>query len=160
MEILQGTATRRAQLDQWMDESRKALRLRWSQVAELAGMTTPNLLRIRKGKIGITWDAADGIENALQWERGSVEAAILEGRRPVAAAPPDLALEPSGSAADVDLTFKMWPLDDQVKYDYLTKKLAELGLKLTPRLYLIMKDQAEIEYAREKRESFSGDDRQ
>lgn len=83
METLQGTAASRVRLDKWMDERRKELRLRWSKVAQIAGMSTPNLLRIRKGQIGISWDAADGIEDALLWERGSVEAAVLRGEKPV-----------------------------------------------------------------------------
>lgn len=82
MENLQGSTNRRSQLDQWMDQRRQELRLRWAQVAELAGMTTPNLLRIRKGQISISWGAADRIEDALHWERGSVEAAVLMGIKP------------------------------------------------------------------------------
>ena len=90
-ETLQGTKARRAQLETWMDERRQQLRLRWARVAELAGMTTPNLLRIRKGKIRISWEAAAGIEDALLWERGSVEAAVLHGIPPVVRAGVDAA---------------------------------------------------------------------
>lgn len=92
MEGLQGTEANRALLDEWMEERRLELRLRWGQVARRADMSTQNLLRIRKGQIGISWEAADGIEEALQWKRGSVEAAVLRGVKPTVMAAED----PSG----------------------------------------------------------------
>lgn len=82
METLQGSKDRRAELDDRMDRRRKHLRLTWAQVAERAGMVTPNLLRIRKNKIGISWEAADGINDALRWTRGSVEAFVTDGIEP------------------------------------------------------------------------------
>ena len=87
MEIIQGSPADRDQLDQWMNARRLALRMKWTEVAQKADMTPQNLLRIRQGTIGITWDAADGIERALRWERGSVESAVLEGHEPIALPP-------------------------------------------------------------------------
>lgn len=72
----------RQRLADRMNDRRRELRIRWTGVARRAGMTPQNLLRIRKGDISVTWEAADGIDDALQWRRGSVQA-ILEGREPI-----------------------------------------------------------------------------
>lgn len=50
-------------------------------------MSTTNLARIRKGDIGVSWEAADGIDDALLWERGQGIQAVLAGKSPVEAAP-------------------------------------------------------------------------
>lgn len=79
-----------------MDSRRLELRLRWKKVAELAGMSEANLLRIRNDEISLTTFAAAGIEAALQWEKDSV-LAVLEGGEPVPLqrehAPPDAELD-------------------------------------------------------------------
>ncbi|HEX3779793.1 MAG TPA: hypothetical protein VHX38_08985 [Pseudonocardiaceae bacterium] len=72
---------RAVRLDRAMNERRKQLRYRWNRVAELAGMTYGNLHKIRTGQITVTEDAAYGIEIALRWSPGSVEA-ILAGGEP------------------------------------------------------------------------------
>lgn len=84
MKGVQGTAESRAQLHTWMDESREAQRLSWADIARAMGMTEENLLRIRKGQIGISRKAERGIEDALRWVRGSVAAAVERGAKPVA----------------------------------------------------------------------------
>lgn len=82
MEGIQGTPEARERLDAWMDGRRRELRIMWAEVARRAGMSPQNLLRIRKGQISISWDAAAGIESALRWVAGSVEAAVLRGVAP------------------------------------------------------------------------------
>lgn len=72
----------RAQLAEEMNERRRQLRMKWTEIARRAGMTPQNLLRIRNGEISVTDDAADGLDHALQWERDSVHE-ILAGRKPV-----------------------------------------------------------------------------
>lgn len=73
----------RQRLDTWMNERRRELRIRtWNQVADRAGMTSENLRKIRRGEISISENAADGIEDALQWERGAVDAAAQNGVEP------------------------------------------------------------------------------
>lgn len=99
MKGLQGTAESRAQLHEWMDESRKRLRVSWADIARDMDMTEENLLRIRRGRISISLKAARKIEDALQWESGSVEAAVLHGRRPVAAPAFELPVAPSATDA-------------------------------------------------------------
>ena len=84
------TDEHRRNLGDWMNSRRRQLRIKtWNQVAALAGMTSENLRKIRRGEISISENASDGIEEALQWKRGSVEAAILHGVRPIAASPAD-----------------------------------------------------------------------
>lgn len=82
MKGVQGTDESRAQLHKWMDERRDTLRLSWAEIARAMNMTEENLLRIRKGQIGISRKAEKGIEDALQWERGSVTAAVERGVPP------------------------------------------------------------------------------
>lgn len=82
MKGIQGSREQRSKLDGWMDERRLELRITWTEVARRAGMTAQNLIRIRKDRIRISWDAADGIEDALLWTRGSIEAAVTRGERP------------------------------------------------------------------------------
>lgn len=59
-------------LDQAMNKRRLELipPLRWSQVAQRAGMDSANLRRIRRGDIALTEFAAVGIDRALEWPQG------------------------------------------------------------------------------------------
>lgn len=79
MEGMQGTPEARDALNQQMNARRQLLQMRWAEVARRADMTVQNLGRIRRGTISISWEAAQGIEDALQWERGSVEAVLNGG---------------------------------------------------------------------------------
>ena len=113
---------------------------------------------LEHGKTGVGQVLLFEVADALPgWDRDTPRI-ILEGG-PVPANADDEE-EPVPAAADLDLEFRMWPLDDQIKYDYLVKKLAELGLRLTPERYLSMKDQAETEYAQEKLDASPVDNRQ
>jgi hypothetical protein len=129
MENLQGSPAARAQLNEWMNERRQQLRLRWSQVAELAGMGTPNLLRIRKGQISISWDAADGIEDALEWERGSVRAAVDLGQKPQ----PRDAVTRTGPGALTD--------EEQQRFLMARDFMRTQGRELTVRMWQSMRDE-------------------
>jgi hypothetical protein len=77
----EGDKESRARLDAVMTERAEELDLLWNKVAERAGMTYANLHKIRTGAISITNRAKRGIERALQWQKGSVDA-ILAGRDP------------------------------------------------------------------------------
>jgi|SRR5690606_3637347 len=68
-------------LDWWMDERRGELRLKWSDVARRAGVTTQALRDIRKGGAMRTTTRI-ALEQALHWQRGSIDA-ILRGGEPV-----------------------------------------------------------------------------
>ena len=81
MDGTQGDTQTRDALTQLMDDRRLELQLRWAEVARRAGMAVQNLGRIRRGSISISWEAAQGIEDALRWERGSVDA-VLRGDLP------------------------------------------------------------------------------
>lgn len=96
----------RERLASAMDARRIELRLRWKKVADLAGMSEANLLRIRNGEIALTPFAAAGIESALQWAKGSVDS-VLGGQdaRPAHPehSPPDDELDALIAAAKRDV---------------------------------------------------------
>lgn len=72
----------RKRLDDLMEARRKELRIRWTEVARRAGMSPQNLLRIRKGLIAVSWEAAKGIDYAMEWAAGSVESFVERGEEP------------------------------------------------------------------------------
>lgn len=71
----------RARLARLMDERRLSLRLNWSHVADRADVTTETLRQVRNGRYTLRPLTKTGIEQALRWERGSVDA-ILDGGQP------------------------------------------------------------------------------
>lgn len=157
VEAIQGTAERREQLGKWMETRRRDLRVKWTQVAPRAGMSVQNLLRIRKGQISITWDAATGIDDALRWERGSVEAAVTEGRAPTLKAvmdpPPDIEQGPPSRPS-------LWTAEMETKFRLLKDILKSQGLEMTEQNFLTMLDQGRIGLrTRQTSEPISADDR-
>ncbi|HEY9373162.1 hypothetical protein [Streptomyces sp.] len=56
-----------------------ALRMQWDEVAKTADMSPAHLRRIRKNETSITPLMGAGLEAALQWRAGSVEAILLGG---------------------------------------------------------------------------------
>ena len=75
---MSGTRTR---LDQAMDKRRLDLRKQWKDIASAAGVSTAALGAIRRGEYKPSSLTARGIEDALQWGHGSIEA-ILAGGEP------------------------------------------------------------------------------
>lgn len=69
----------RARLAELMDQRRRDLRLTWDQVASQAGIHRETLRQIRAGGGSIRPLSATGIEDALQWHRGSVDAILAGG---------------------------------------------------------------------------------
>ena len=65
-----------------MDERRRELRLRWRDVAVLAGITYEGIRAVRLGTGGIRALTQLGIEDALQWEHGSIRS-VQDGGDPV-----------------------------------------------------------------------------
>lgn len=82
------------------------LGLRLRQVASRAHMTESNLYRIRMAEIELTDAARIALEDALEWERGSIQA-ILDGGHPTPATPSPEPLasnqEPAQVPTDVPL---------------------------------------------------------
>lgn len=70
----------RKRLAEEMEQRRKKLRLRWTQVARRADMSVQTLLRIRSGETAVSDFAAEGIEQALEWPTGHV-AEVLGAQR-------------------------------------------------------------------------------
>jgi hypothetical protein len=127
-----------------MNERRLELRLKWVEVARRAKMSPQNLVRVRKGLISISWDAADGIENALLWERGSVEAAVLEGRRPAARDAAGRNTEPvsvSGPAREREEAPPGWTDEDERLWLIARGMLHSLQAELTRRRWWVMREE-------------------
>lgn len=126
---LQGTETSRAQLHEWMDEAREALRLSWADVARAMDMTEENLLRIRRGRIGISLKAAKKIEDALQWEPGSVEAAVRKGERPEAL--DDLESRSDQTSSSASGSHREWTEVDLMRFRLLEQLFESWGEEMT-----------------------------
>ena len=65
-----------------MDQRRGELRLRWKDVAALAGISYEGIRAVRNGTGDIRMLTQRGIEDALQWEYGSVRS-VLDGGDPI-----------------------------------------------------------------------------
>lgn len=97
-------AEARDRLSRLMGSRRADLRLQWSEVAERAGLTREGLLNIRKGTGDIRPLSKRGIEDALQWASGSVDAILAGGE------PSPLLVDPGGPAPSTGERFD--PLGD------------------------------------------------
>jgi hypothetical protein len=71
-----------------MDERRRELRLRWKDVAVLAGISYEGIRAVRTGRGDIRALTQLGIEDALQWEHGSIRS-VQDGGDPVPRSPGD-----------------------------------------------------------------------
>lgn len=135
MDAIEGTPESRALLGEWMDEDRRRQRLRWSNISKSADMSAENLRAIRQGRIRITVDASDRIEDALGWERGSVRAAVLEGIRPVARA--DEAPPHTGENSTAQVTsreegrYPEWTEVDERRFRLLEQLFESWGEEMT-----------------------------
>ena len=70
----------RARLADLMDQRRRDLRLTWDQVASRAGIHRETLRQIRSGTSDtIRPLSRAGLEDALEWERGSIETTLCGG---------------------------------------------------------------------------------
>ena len=84
----------RARLADLMDQRRRDLRLTWDQVAARADIHRETLRQIRNGSSDtIRPLSAAGLEDALEWERGSIDT-ILRGGSFAEASPPMAEQEP------------------------------------------------------------------
>jgi hypothetical protein len=128
-----------------MNERRRQLRIRqWVQVAQRAGMSDENLRKIRRGEISISENAADGIEEALQWRRGSVEAAVVYGRKPepIETAPAD--------AATPDVPPEVAEETDRMSQAIRT--IFDLrGVEYTPELERVFREEVGLQLAKQRR---------
>ncbi|MFJ5156371.1 helix-turn-helix domain-containing protein [Streptomyces sp. NPDC088353] len=71
-------------LGEAMNQRRLALRMNWREVAQAAGISYEALRAIRRGDYKPTELTARGLDEALQWEHGSV-VAVLRGDDPTPA---------------------------------------------------------------------------
>lgn len=131
MEGIQGTPESRERLSQLMNDRRQELRVRWAEVARRAGMAVQNLGRIRRGAISISWEAAEGIERALCWARGSVERIVLEHGEPVL-----LEAAPAAPAPAIVLTE-----EDNRRFAVIKELFRSWGTPMTPRMLEVWHDE-------------------
>lgn len=124
-------ATNRRLLGDLINKRRRELRIRqWNEVARLARMSPENLRKIRKGEIGISEEAADGIEDALQWERGSVERAVRDGVPPAPRVVDAAPAEPVAVSAEA-----------QEMFAAIKQMFRSWGLEMTPRMLDVWHDE-------------------
>jgi hypothetical protein len=76
----------RARLAALMNERRVDLGLRWADVAALGGISAETLRAVRRDPGPLRDLTKAGIENGLQWQRGSVDR-ILAGGEPASRDP-------------------------------------------------------------------------
>jgi len=85
-----------------MDERRQALGKTWAQVAREADITIETLRAIRRGKNEPSDLTKRGLDNALQWQAGSVQR-VLSGQQPrPTGSLPSLTAEMHGDADELD----------------------------------------------------------
>ncbi|WP_329520553.1 helix-turn-helix domain-containing protein [Spirillospora sp. NBC_01491] len=95
-------------LDQAMQERGLELKKRWVNIADDAGVTTSALGAIRRGEYRPSPHTARGIETALQWAPGSVDA-ILGGGQPTPVVPDRR--EGEDEFARLDRLYEEWKHD-------------------------------------------------
>lgn len=144
MEIADDSADNRRLLAQWMNEGRRQHRINWNEVAKRARMTPENLRRIRRGKISVSEDAADGIEDALAWPRGSVHRAIRLGERPSTLPPGDAEHDPPRSSparATANDDVVLSPEEEALYLDAVPAFQERFQINITRRQFRYMRDQ-------------------
>jgi hypothetical protein len=73
------TPDARSRLARLMDERRRALRLRWQDVAEAGRISLKTLHSVRTGSAGIAPLTERAVETGLQWTMGSVAETLAGG---------------------------------------------------------------------------------
>jgi hypothetical protein len=69
----------RSRREEFMDTRRLQLRLTWNQVAELAGLHRDTLREFRAGRGEPNQLTKRGVEHALKWAQGSIDAIDSDG---------------------------------------------------------------------------------
>lgn len=120
-------------LSEAMEKRRLELRMKWTQVADRAGMSQAGLGAIRRGERSPSPLTRARIEDALLWGAGSIDA-ILAGGDPVKSSP----------AAGVSTAVR----DLQAERDQIAASLAELegiGAAGTAAYKILTEERARIE---------------
>ena len=128
-------------LGRLMDEQRNELGLLWEDVAELSGLSRQTLFDIRKGHVDyhrMRSRTRRKIEQAFQWERGSIEEFVLTGKRPVSVLVDDEeeSRVPGAEPAIADLSEA-----DRVRFQMARDFMRTQGRELTVRGWLTMGDE-------------------
>lgn len=102
-----------------MDERRRDLRLTWDEVAARAGIHRETLRQIRNGTGRIRPLSVTGLEDALEWPHGRIDA-ILDGDvGPTEVSEPNLAAQHVSWDELLELIEDARASDDRLIYDAL-----------------------------------------
>lgn len=138
-----------------MDRRRIALRLRWEEIAAMAGITTAHLRKFRRGDAGLGAIVEAKAEEALQWEPGSFRR-LEAGLEPI---PRDIASSSTLDTAETKAAVPPEPSPTPFRPQTVEELRAELGMlmaKLTPEERasleeVIAEEEAELEALRLRR---------
>lgn len=112
------TGSHHERLAELMDARRLELGMTWEEVASAAGIKPPTLRAIRNGTNRPSQLTKRGIERALRWAPGSVDA-ILAGGDPTPAGP-------YAHLSNVRITTTRAPAEDEDDEDPKMKRATEL----------------------------------
>lgn len=124
-----------------MDERRAELGLTWTEVARRAGLTPEALRLIRTKSTDLQRSTKDGIERALLWEPGSVDA-VLAGGDPTTqprAEATQSGPSPHTVAAATELTFEE-ALEVYGKALQQLRRAATIDREVSPETLAIVED--------------------
>lgn len=112
------TGSHHERLAELMDARRLELGMTWEEVASAAGIKPPTLRAIRNGTNRPSPLTARGLDKAMSWTPGSVEA-ILDGGEPTLAGP-------YAHLSNVRITTTRAPAEDEDDEDPKMKRATEL----------------------------------
>ena len=125
----------RARLADLMDQRRLDLRKQWKDVARGADISTAALGAIRRGEYKPSSLTARGIEDALEWEHGSIDAILHGGSFGEAASPTAEPPLPENLAALIGSTDNPTPSTDLAsilsRLNEVTEQLAGITADVT-----------------------------
>lgn len=108
----------RKRLAEKMDQRRAWLRLKWRRVAERAVLDESTLYRARTNKIPLSTDIKAGIEQALEWEEGSVDA-ILADKEPTPKDPTPGNVQPMLRDKVEEALWAITELSEGMRWDHI-----------------------------------------
>lgn len=112
----------RAALAAAMETRRADLRIKWQDVARRADISIATLGRVRRGEGDLTTDTKYGLEDALRWTRGSIDAVLAGGTPTARESNPAPAAARHEWSADERRKILAMPLDDVIAFGQQIKR--------------------------------------
>ena len=110
----------RAELATALEDRRAYLRVKWKDVADRADISVPTLNRARNTDYPLTADVKNGIEDALDLDRGAIDRKLAGG---------PLVLDTTPDAADTDL-YTLTPEEEAKIHAMSMQELLDVGGEL------------------------------